>query len=1140
MFDLINVCVEGPNVEKSKVELGGVVDVFSQGTKVPLHAQQIWLPDIDGTAREVATKFSAFEIVVGSARTASASPLEDMTTPPASARLLGTQLAHHGSLGSVYGGSVRMPPKNPLQFFMQLIKLPRLSGRLRLPFFRKDPTKPLQNGQNMETDLTNFLQNGAQPGMPTLHKLLLKQYATPPMQGGASAPQASHLYPSSMAPFGMPRLPAPTSMRPMGHPPPPQFPMYLMPNHMAGFHPMRPPYYPRPGMMPGMPLPSSPYAVLPPPPSPRPPPPPPPKANKRPGPGPNVLFAEKQPQGSDGNYESGEIEDETPIIIRGRKHHGKRRRPIVIEEDVSSEEDDSTRPIVVRGRKPYRFRGRRPPLGDDNDEQDESAYPSRKRPVTYIEDMPESRPYGMRGGGGGFEDEVPKPSGSFMHDINTGPRNVLRYSTNAGRFFHPDSSRFDTLMTSEQRNNPRTTSSPGFYTGSPGSVIHDFSLMPQRHHDFSGLLDESKMVLSPHIDAITPLRDRHEASSFFPNKLESSPQPSSNKDMQPIVFHLPNKAPQNREKYVQALIVPIQSNIDQVAEETLDKATSNRVLISPRGQSYVILPPRTDGLQEKQQKEAGPLTDSFEQEGPGRHGGHVAAQSFMPVTYMRPPNGLDSPDNRIQPTYHPVDASQSYAQPTAIRILVRNPMDGTSKEVFSSTINTGGPYQQFGGEPQYNPGTYNYGPGNDQNKSKLVIIALPRNQPNRASPNSRSSPATNTYYQPTALNKRLPPTSAETSTPVPIVYNDHRPTSQYLAPKVPYEVVTQQSSASFGLPNSKPKIGNLGKTGFSATSPFYEPDRSRQQSRHKTKPSSSSSNHARRTPSTYTYYRQQITPAPSSSSVAGAAAQRRTTHVSQYARRKYSSASDGLLSELPYDPGYPTPLVGNSAQEYPALTKIPETSFSCHDKVPGYYASTEHRCQVYHHCTTAGSLQTLLCPNGTAFSQQSLMCEWWHDVSCPPQRTKTTQQTVKDSSLQSLTDDVGYPVYRWPSETQQPQHQPLSPPASAAHQPLSTTRAPPPPSYSSSVSFSIAAGTKAHTLPPFTGSGGGQSTEYTLGLGRSKPQNFTVTFQAGGQKVVRARKLVKIRGSTVAGGQTRQRSKESSTTQSPDAKSSAE
>ncbi|KAH6928732.1 hypothetical protein HPB50_018858 [Hyalomma asiaticum] len=717
------------------------------------------------------------------------------------------------------------------------------------------------------------------------------------------------------------------------------------------------------------------------------------------------------------------------------------------------------------------------------------------------------------GGGGGFEDEVPKPSGSFMHDINAGSRNLLRYTTNAGRFFHPaDSSRFDTLMASEQRNNPRATSSPGFFTGSPGSVIHDFSSMMshQRHHDFSGLLDEPKMVLSPHIDAMTPLRDRHEASSFFPNKLESPPPQSPNKEIPPIVFHLPNKASPNREKYVQALIVPIQANIDQVAEETLDKATSNRVLISPRGQS----------------------------KGPGRHGGPVAAQSFMPVTYMRPPSSMDSSDNRIQPTYHPVDGSQNYAQPTAIRILVRNPMDGTSKEVFSSTINTGGPYQPVGGEPQYNSGTFNYGPGNDQNRSKLVIIALPRSQQSRGSPNSRSSPATNTYYQPTGLNKRLPAASAEASTPVPIVYNDHRPTSQYLPPKVPYEVIAPQSSASFSSSNSKQKTGNLGKTGYSSTSPFYEPDRSRQQSRHKPKQSAPSSNHVRRTPSTYSYYRQQITPAPSSSSVPGAAAQRRATHVSQYARRKYSSASDGLLSELPYDSGYPPSLLGNSAQEYPALTKIPETTFSCHNKVPGYYASTEHRCQVYHHCTAAGSLQTFLCPNGTAFSQQSLVCEWWHDVSCPPH--VKTPQPVKDSSLQSLTDDVGYPVYRWPTRTQQPQQRPQSAPASASHQLPTTTRAPQPPSYSSSVSFSIAAGTKAHTLPPLTGSGG-ESTEYALGAGRGKLQNATMTFQAGGQKVVRARKLVtKIRGSTVAGVQTRQRNKESSTTQSPDSKSSAE
>ncbi|KAL3203155.1 hypothetical protein MRX96_042107 [Rhipicephalus microplus] len=47
-------------------------------------AQLIWLLGIDGAACEVAINFSAFEIVVGSARTTSASPLEDMTTPSAS------------------------------------------------------------------------------------------------------------------------------------------------------------------------------------------------------------------------------------------------------------------------------------------------------------------------------------------------------------------------------------------------------------------------------------------------------------------------------------------------------------------------------------------------------------------------------------------------------------------------------------------------------------------------------------------------------------------------------------------------------------------------------------------------------------------------------------------------------------------------------------------------------------------------------------------------------------------------------------------------------------------------------------------------------------------------------------------------
>ncbi|XP_077539256.1 uncharacterized protein LOC144151947 [Haemaphysalis longicornis] len=1022
--------------------------------------------------------------------------------------LLGAQAA---ALLLVLGPTLWLPHGAEAQF----IKLPRLSGRLRLPFFRKSPSKPLQGGHNMETDLTSFLQNGAQPGMPTLHKLLLKQYGPPPMHGGpGSIPQASHPYPSSMAPFGMPRLPAPTSVRPIIHPPPPP-PMYPMPPHLAGFHPMRP-YYPRPGgMLPGMPFPSNPFAVLPPPPGPRPPPPPPPppKMNKRPGPGPNVVFADKEPQSSGGNFDSAEFDDETPIIIRGRKPHGKRRRPIVIEEDVSSEEDDS-RPIVVRGRKPYRTRGRRPSPMADQDEPEE--YPNRKRPFTYIEELSESRPYDTRGGGG-FEDEVPKPSGSFIHDVPTGPRSILRYPPGGSRFFQPDSSRFDSLMTSEQRNSPRATGTPSFFTGSSGGMIHDFSnlLSNQRHNDFSGLLDEPKMVLTPHIDGVTSLRDRHEQTNFFPNKLEAPP---SSKTMPPIVFQFPNKAPPNQNKYVQALIVPIQGSIDQVAEETFDKAT--------RGQSFVFFPPRAEALQGKPQK--GHTSDSLEQQSPSRQGGPVAAQSFLPVTYVRPPNSLEANENRMPPPYHPVDGSQNYGQPTAIRILVRNPIDGTSKEVYSSAINTPSSYQPLGGEPSIHPVRSTYGPGNDQNRSKMVIIALPRNELTRGaqsvgSPNSRSSTIVNTYYQPSSLTKGPPGNSAEASTAVPMRYSEPRRNTQYVVPKVPYNVVSSPTSSQFDLSDSRHKspstsTGSSRKEGYSSTSSFFSSvDGSRQQSYLKIKHPASSSNYARRVPPSPAYYEQQ--PLSSSPNTP----QRRATHVSQYARRKYSSGADSLLG--PYDPGY---------DNYPSLTKLPDTSFTCYNRAPGYYASTEHKCQVYHHCTNSGSLQTFLCPNGTAFSQQTLVCEWWHGVTCQASRST---HPAKDSALQSI--DVDYPV--WPSGSPQRAQQP--PPSSAPSHHPSTTRAPQPPSYSSSVSFSVAAANKTPTRSPYSGSRGG-STEYGLNLGGGEPQNTTLGFQRTGQKVVRTRKLVtKLRGSSgsqASSGETRRRSQGLSTTQSPDSKASAE
>ncbi|XP_011175833.2 GATA zinc finger domain-containing protein 14 [Solenopsis invicta] len=65
---------------------------------------------------------------------------------------------------------------------------------------------------------------------------------------------------------------------------------------------------------------------------------------------------------------------------------------------------------------------------------------------------------------------------------------------------------------------------------------------------------------------------------------------------------------------------------------------------------------------------------------------------------------------------------------------------------------------------------------------------------------------------------------------------------------------------------------------------------------------------------------------------------------------------------------------------------MPETSFSCRNKIVGsYYADPETDCQVFHVCVSvAGTIQDykFLCPNDTAFDQESQTCADWYDVDC--------------------------------------------------------------------------------------------------------------------------------------------------------------
>lgn len=70
--------------------------------------------------------------------------------------------------------------------------------------------------------------------------------------------------------------------------------------------------------------------------------------------------------------------------------------------------------------------------------------------------------------------------------------------------------------------------------------------------------------------------------------------------------------------------------------------------------------------------------------------------------------------------------------------------------------------------------------------------------------------------------------------------------------------------------------------------------------------------------------------------------------------------------------------------DYPILSEIPETSFDCaQQEYPGYYADVEARCQVFHVCAFNNTRKyDFLCPNGTIFSQEFLVCVWWNQFDC--------------------------------------------------------------------------------------------------------------------------------------------------------------
>ncbi|XP_046751433.1 mucin-5AC isoform X2 [Diprion similis] len=74
-------------------------------------------------------------------------------------------------------------------------------------------------------------------------------------------------------------------------------------------------------------------------------------------------------------------------------------------------------------------------------------------------------------------------------------------------------------------------------------------------------------------------------------------------------------------------------------------------------------------------------------------------------------------------------------------------------------------------------------------------------------------------------------------------------------------------------------------------------------------------------------------------------------------------------------------VMGQPGVDFPVLTTIPATKFSCRGLKGGYYADPETNCQVFHICDNGRKI-SFLCPNGTIFQQSQLICDWWFKVDC--------------------------------------------------------------------------------------------------------------------------------------------------------------
>lgn len=66
--------------------------------------------------------------------------------------------------------------------------------------------------------------------------------------------------------------------------------------------------------------------------------------------------------------------------------------------------------------------------------------------------------------------------------------------------------------------------------------------------------------------------------------------------------------------------------------------------------------------------------------------------------------------------------------------------------------------------------------------------------------------------------------------------------------------------------------------------------------------------------------------------------------------------------------------LGEPGVDYPIYSIIPKTEFNCSEqRYKGFFGDPETGCQVWHYCDLNGGQASFLCPNGTIFSQVSII-----------------------------------------------------------------------------------------------------------------------------------------------------------------------